>query len=381
MEEQKIEAVQVENPEIQAENPAPAAEEPIATPPAKKHFPIKAIIIGIAALLVVAIAVVLVLVFGKGGRYSKALKLIEDGKYKEAYEILEELGDYKDSKELLSRFRYVPVKSEFANSEEDYTVTLKATLNKKNLPSKITYIDGEEENTIKFTYDSKGRLTLEEFFTGDDYWYKHEYSYDSDGNVIEIKISDDDGFLGGIWKIIYDSKGNKIKEEYETSYGERRITEYTYDSKGNLILEEREYSNDDWDRIEYTYDSKGNLIKIEFESDFQSSTTEYTYDSKGNLIKEESESDGGYRNVTEYIYDSKGNLIEEVSEGDYYINRYEYTYDSYGNMIEKKDFRGYDSNAVLLWYSQEIENKFVYIPFEWNEGYEYVFGRIIEEGY
>lgn len=374
MEEQRIEAVQVENP-------APIAEEPIATSPVKKPFSKKAIIIGIAALLVVAIAVVLVLVLGKGGKYSKALKLIEDGKYKEAYEILEELGDYKDSKELLSRFRYVPVKSEFYYTYGDsiITITSKATLNKKNLPSKITYIDGEEENTIKFTYDSKGRLTSRELGT-DDHWQKSEITYDSDGNMIEIKNSDDDGFRD-IWKNIYDSKGNKIKEEYETSYGDRRITEYTYDSKGNLIKEEFESDGGSKNVTEYIYDSKGNLIKKEFKSDYQSSTTEYTYDYKGNLIKKEFESDGGSRNVTEYIYDSKGNLIEEVSEGDYYINRYEYTYDSYGNMIEKKNLTSYDSNAVLLRYSQEIEYKFVYIPFEWNEVYDYVFGRIIDEVY
>ena len=43
-------------------------------------------------------------VFRNGG------PLILNGSYEEAYALFKELGDYKDSEEYLSKFRYVPVK-------------------------------------------------------------------------------------------------------------------------------------------------------------------------------------------------------------------------------------------------------------------------------
>ena len=41
--------------------------------------------------------------------YKEALSLIESGDYYAAYDILKELGDYKDSKQLLENFRYMPL--------------------------------------------------------------------------------------------------------------------------------------------------------------------------------------------------------------------------------------------------------------------------------
>jgi len=49
--------------------------------------------------------------FYKFGKTSQRCgPLILNGSYEEAYALFKELGDYKDSEEYLSRFRYVPVK-------------------------------------------------------------------------------------------------------------------------------------------------------------------------------------------------------------------------------------------------------------------------------
>ena len=51
-------------------------------------------------------------------KYNNALALIENGEYAAAYEILDELGDYKDAQQKLGHFIYVPVKVKYTEADK-----------------------------------------------------------------------------------------------------------------------------------------------------------------------------------------------------------------------------------------------------------------------
>ena len=50
------------------------------------------LIISIIAILVIVVILLAVFVFSKSARYNKAMKLMDDGKYEDAYEILQKFS-------------------------------------------------------------------------------------------------------------------------------------------------------------------------------------------------------------------------------------------------------------------------------------------------
>ena len=282
-----------------------------------------------------------------GAKYSEALGLIETGDYSAAYQMLEELGDYKDCKVLLKRFRYVPVKATDSTTHQ----VAEFSYNENNLLSRyvVTYHDGSQYVST-FTYDSNGKL---------------------------IK---DAGSLS-VTDYVYDFNGNLIKETYTPTYGRETVLEYTYDANGNLIKKV-----DGGIVYDFTYDTNGFLIReVVTYSFWGSSNYEYIYDTNGNLIRDVYTDSDGYNATSDYVYDAKGNLLKETytnSDGikkdlDYTYdanNRVtkktetnskdqksttDYTYDNKGNLI-KVDGVDFDG-APISW---NVEYKFVYIPYE-----------------
>ena len=57
----------------------------------------------ILVLFILVLSMAVSLVSCSSTKYNDALNLIEEGKYADAYVILNELGDYKDAKELLAK--------------------------------------------------------------------------------------------------------------------------------------------------------------------------------------------------------------------------------------------------------------------------------------
>ncbi len=331
-------------------------------------------------------------------KYENAWVLVQNGDCEAAYKLFEELGDYKDAKELLERFAYMPVKM----SVEDwyYTQTTEFSYNDKGLPIKLvnTVIrkNTSETTVYIYTYDENGNMLSEVKTAPDGKTYNYHYTYDNNGNLIEMNYSnssnqtskdvytyDDNGVLlqyvntnlGGrttTCVYTYDSNGNLIKD-VQTSKGSQpdsevimEIYEYVYDAHGNLvkeILPAIDGAPADYGNV-YTYDSKGNLTKIvKVASDGKTEMYEYTYDDNSNMVKKEYTNRNNSKDVNEYTYDSEGRVIKEVSYSSENEDRktvYDYTYDENGNLIKSAT----TNHAGTVTNSTEIEYKLVYFPFE-----------------
>ena len=341
-------------------------------------------------------------------KYENAWKLIQEGNFEVAYELFEELGDYKDAKEQLKNFKHVP--SEMNVEDRYYTQTTVFSYNNKGLPIKlvntVNRTNANETNVYDYTYDDHGNMLSKVRTDPNGKTYNYHYTYDDNGNLIEMNYStssnqtskdvytyDDNGVLlqyvttnlGGrttTCVYTYDASGNLIKEvkTSQNSQSDSTVTvetyEYVYDTDGNLVREilpaiagaPAEYGNT------YTYDSQGNLtkvVKIHFDS--KSETYEYTYDNASNVVKEEYTNINNIKDTIEYTYDSDGRLIKEISyssENEDRKNIYDYTYDANGNLIKSVS----TNHAGTVIDSTEIEYKLIYFPFEMTDMINEVIG-------
>lgn len=183
--------------------------------------------------------------------------------------------------------------------------------------STATTVDNEDETEIgKITY-TNGLPNMER----DEDYYTY-YSYDSNGNMLicaELKEDyegtppesyDSSLTCFDATSYTYDSKGRVTKEEY--SNGESN--EYTYDNRGNVLTETvNEYEDEDETQLTstvtaYTYDNLDNVLT----TSTQDSNSSYLYDNQGRLLL--SNEDGYY---TRNVYDNKGRLVQRIGNEDY----------------------------------------------------------------
>lgn len=298
--------------------------------------------------------------------YAKALRLIEQEEYEQAYELLLQVGDYKDAPELLERFCYVPesicAQSYSAEGIEKGTPSQYAfAYSEENLPLQIKGTSSHREITDDYDYDENGRL-ITHVYTSPDYSCTSYFAYDENGYLIRGTT----GFLGQseiYCEYVYDQNGNVIEmiEYLSDKEGEKRqgAYRYTYSSDSNLIKEEIVRDNKYY-TVEYTYDDDGNLTqKATVDSAMPNSPSiiQYTYDKQGNLIKEKGETyailqtydangnlihreywllfESTAYTVYDATYDEVGNLIQEILKSGTTTYTTEYTYDPDGSLCEK----------------------------------------------
>lgn len=312
----------------------------------------KLIIIIAAAIVAIILGVILILTLGgnkkdsdwknlsDSEKYEKAIENIAKGKYDEAYDIFEDLGDYKDAEEYLSKFRYVNT-------------------------SQIYNYDGG-----KLTYNTK---------------------FNENGVIVEIEIPEDETIVN----FFYDEKGNRIKMEVAINGSKHATFAYTYNSYGDLIKEDIIYYAWNGHTVnEYTYNSSGKVNKCITTDNYGTETTTYTYDSNGNLIEEIGKystktyrynSNGQLTKVTvdigysedyiEYEYNSQGQLINVIYHDDYEYHVVKYTYDSDGNLIKMiKDYGGEGK------YTTTYQYELVYISEDkWNKYADDLISDILED--
>lgn len=313
-------------------------------------------------------------------KYLQAMSLIESGKYAEAYELLTQLGNYKDAANYLSNFYYFPTKIYLTESiDQDMlrliTSYIDIVLNDERFPVETIYeYNDQDHNKWKkqYSYDSEGRLTRES-----DSDSANEYIYDSNGNLIK-EIYSFEGEIRRTTEYTYDRLGYLIAKSFgDTTYtykydyrgnlieevrGSNSVINYTYDSQDRLLTSVRKYdlsfSHPDEDIIECTYDLKGNLVKRVEKYAYEPSYTYYfTYDDNNNLIQELREDVVNRKSYIDYTYDSKGQIIKTVqySSDSTAVYTYEYSYDEYGNLIEYKYLDVYETqkheyNPETGWY-------------------------------
>ena len=234
--------------------------------------------------------------------------------FKEAYEILSQLGDYKDAQAYLARFTIIP------------NVCLMETHSKANAFGEEEYsysIDYGYNADGKVAYDAKGCSdSIDPQATRTIYTYKEGLVIEEVrvmGTMTDQKVS-----------ITYDELGNAIQKDYLNADGTTSTQTFTYDDMGRLTTMMWVESNFIY---EYTYDDNGVLIRVVGEGNHATETTEYSYDTDGNLVNESItlKVPGAKQFSSKSYFYENGNLVrvEENSEqnglvvitytyGDYY---------------------------------------------------------------
>ena len=210
-------------------------------------------------------------------KQNQAQKLIDQGDYQAAYDILKKMDNNKNAQELLQNFQFVLVER-----QSGYLLS-------ENAHKKAVY-----------TYNEYGLLCKSESKNG-----VYEYEYDQNKRLVKASHN---GSLTDEYE--YDSNGNLTKH---TSWWDKYPQfgyEYAYDGQGRMIREVVLRGNPDFNvlevsyTIDYTYDQDDNMTSstVTYQNG-STSRTDYVYDKDGNLIREQA---GAV--VVEYVYDSKGNI-------------------------------------------------------------------------
>ena len=267
----------------------------------------------------------------KSKDYSKALSLIEAGKYEEAKALFEQLGDYKDSAEHLSKFYYLP--NWIYYDLIDKVGSYEYFFNENNLPSKYITHREEIDAYCEFFYYENGDIKQQAgSLNGQKLTF--DYTYNAEGKRL-VGVYKVDGEFSYMTTSTYDENGRE--HVYRVSDADDNMIQqvtYTYDDKGNVIL----YDFIAYDSIynytinfENTYDDRGNLIKKVcnyWQYDYgKQEIFEYTFDDNNRMTKKVLTYDDGSQDVWEYTYDEQGNMVKEVctdSEGVVQYIEYQY---------------------------------------------------------
>lgn len=185
-------------------------------------------------------------------------------------------------------------------------------------------LDGEPEISWLFTYDRRGRLTLEEKQNLDSetaaWWNtRTKNTYDGSGR---IKTKAHDRQINGT-----------------VDY----LTTFTYKKGGSVVIEETRSKADKslMSRTTRTNDKDGRPLRQEEDIDADGrpdSVWIFTYDENGHAITEENDrnADGRVDTITRKIYGSDSRLKQEEtdlnSDGDADLTTL-YTYDGFGNLV------------------------------------------------
>ncbi len=339
-------------------------------------------------------------------KQNKAQKLIEQGDYQAAYEILKQMDNNKNAQKLLQNFQFVLVQREsgYLLSENAHNIAV-YTYNEYGLLCKSE----SDNNVFEYEYDQNKRLVK----TSHNGSLTNEYEYDSKGNLIK-HTSWSGRYPQFGYEYAYDDQGRMIREVVLRGNPEFNVlevsytTDYTYDKDGNMTSKTWTYSNGSTTRTDYVYDKDGNLIREEMgavvveyiydkdgkilEEKYDDAVVQYTYDKDGKLTKKQRDEHVNTTSeyTSEYFYDENGRLIKETYTG--YGNSVHqevkattaYTYDQAGNLIKKDETRitgsnqyvtnsTYDTNGNLIEYIEsnvggqtyvyKMEYQLVYVPY------------------
>lgn len=281
----------------------------------------------------------------KAKDYENALMLLANCDYAGAKVAFERLGDYKDAKEYLSKFYYMPVRFDYDLTEKKGTNYV--SYNGMNLPISETTMRPDAQAICKFEYDDKGNITKQIMIVNtesDPTVSTYEYTYDSKGNLMTGHYVGHDGYCA-TYTFKYDEKGNMVEQTY---VDESSTYEYfmAYDENGNMI------------RQETVFGDMNQVLDIS-----------YTFDERGRATKEVCTYPDGSQESIDYTYDQNGNRIKYLfTESDGDQSFYDYTYDANGNVI-KEVFTDEDGSVQVV----ETEYELLYIPCGITEGTDYFF--------
>ena len=284
-------------------------------------------------------------------KYNDALAMIDSGNYTDAYEILKDLGDYKDTAKHLDRFVFFLTKLTYDLYDRAGVMT--TTLGRFNLPSNMISVADIGTKDGTYTYDEQGNLKRQEVNI-DGLIAAFDYTYDENNRLIKAEYSENgvvsitheypqnemglnakdiytvNGEVAYDATYTYDEQGRKIRMEYISEIYGSCIDTFTYDEKGNLI-EEKSVSLDGSEtyyHYTYTYDESGKLASGVYIHGEERYTGRFEYDAAGNVTLDEYTNEDGTKDEYTKEYDEHGNLIHAVwkyANGEVETADYEYT--------------------------------------------------------
>ena len=265
--------------------------------------------------------------------YYSGLNLVKDMKdyeagtlYRHTYYEYDSLGRISAKAESNSEM----TDAEKAAKAVSYTYNLRGEVTGTGYGSSLTNIAAGEISGTRYEYNSYGQLTGVYVKKGTSEYKVKEYSYNPDGNVMQVK--DFYNYTSGAGQYIalsysYDAYGRVTAMVYEDSNGaviEKH--EYAYNRNGQVVKETNLNNvsvNPVNETRSYAYDYMGNLLKSEITGS-ANVTTLYTYDKVGNRLTKKQ------NNVTTtYTYNGLNQLTGESGGG----NSLSYVYDANGNQI------------------------------------------------
>lgn len=383
---------------VAAEKEQAEKEAAAAKAHAKKMGKIAAIVVPILVVLIV-VAVIISNSVKKSNAYEFALTLVESGQYEDAIEQFAALGDYKDSAEQIQIAEKAKAEADQAAEIEakyntaiqllstDSVAAYELLLELGDYKDAQSYLDdfqyllieeSSESGSYTYRYDSYGRLTSRGSYTyiyddsgklleeGDGWNIKYEYSengllskveyripvYDSSGKSYYSTINcNEDGYpisiknthTNSLWKYQYNYAEDGTLESLQVSWHKIMPNGYIdIEADGAIILEAQEYtclklleapnlsaplfrvaSNDGTEETIYELTiNNSQIVLVELS---------YTQlDSYGNPILYRTVNVVGRQYTLEYenSYDEHGNLIRVIqkSSASNDIITYEYTY-------------------------------------------------------
>ncbi|NOX91973.1 MAG: RHS repeat protein [Gammaproteobacteria bacterium] len=202
----------------------------------------------------------------------------------------------------------------------------------------MTVLTIQKDGRNKIVFDSVGNKTREEY----DAWEnltKIIYAdnstvtktYDTSNSNVLREVDE----LGVINEYEYNANGNLVRKLEAVDLPEQRVTTYTYDVYGNRLG--RIHVGDaitDEVTISATYDSMGNMMT---RTEGEGNTWRYAYDVTGNVLVKTTPLDDAWV----FTYDPDGNLLSESNPQNEIIR---YSYDGVGNLTLHTDPRNYKTS-------------------------------------
>ena len=204
--------------------------------PEKKNK--KTALIVVAAVVVIGIVAAIANYFtGDGYRFNKAMDMLRNGQYEEAYEILDSLGDYKDAAE------YLPFNGKYINLSvgDERTYTFHAN---GEYTQVIPSSDGDSTYEGTFELDGYEKATL----TDDDgdldaiFSIYKNYIYESEDEdfIFDEEIDASEGYFNAETKEI-----SEINLTLSSGVITAHFTwEFTFEDDGTYKLRQRFYEKD-----------------------------------------------------------------------------------------------------------------------------------------
>jgi len=247
--------------------------------------------------------------------YQDALEALNEKNYASALAYFVTAGDYKDAKEYVEKFEFLPVEIVAEDDGFGENMALYRTSYTYNEFGKLATGEGKYDGDVgpgyseKHSYDADGRLIKSE--TQSEAGYSTEtFQYDEDGNLTKRVGATDGANVGGITQFVYDKNGNCTEATMRSFLG---IDTENYESQEAYHT----------DKVVYTYDAQGNVTKAVSGSGEShiTYTAEYGENNLPTVIK--SDDGQGFKTETVFEYDADGRCTKIKTPYDETVFSYE----------------------------------------------------------